>query len=194
LTPDWHPVCTMNPYQFRLAELSDVPELQALITVSIRTLGLSDYSSAQIEGALLGAFGVDTQLIRDQTYFVAQSADGTLVACGGYSFRRTLFGSDQRSERDSTDLDPTVDAAKIRAFFVHPDHVRKGLGTQLLELSEKGAQRLGFSRFEMMATLPGVRLYQMMGYQPTQLIQYPLPNGEKIPFMPMYKSVPSSSR
>jgi len=177
-----------SPYRCRFAEPHDVPALQALIAQSIRSLGTADYSSAQIEGALLGAFGVDTQLIQDQTYFVVEVDGEGVVACGGFSFRRTLFGSDHRADRDASSLDPRVDAAKIRAFFVHPDHARRGLGSALLARSEQGAGELGFTRFEMMATLPGVRLYEVHGYRPTQQALYPLPNGETIPFVAMHKT------
>jgi GNAT superfamily N-acetyltransferase len=179
----------VDTIQYRLAQFNDVAALKALIAASIRALGLNDYTVAQIEGALLGAFGVDTQLIHDQTYFVATDSLGSIVGCGGYSFRRTLFGGDQAIERDAADLNPRSDAAKIRAFFVHPQYARRGIGRELLNLSEQGAKAMGFHRFEMMATLPGVRLYEVMGYQALSPIEYPLPNGESIRFVPMHKSV-----
>jgi hypothetical protein len=100
-------------FQIRNATLDDKAELVELIARSARELSAGDYTPAQVEGALRGAFGVDTQLITDRTYFVAE-ADGKLVACGGWSKRRTLFGSDARSGRDAAELDPAVDAAKIR--------------------------------------------------------------------------------
>src|SRR5271154_6688335 len=102
----------------RTATGADIPHLEALIARSARGLSTNDYRSSQIEGALRGAFGVDTQLLADQTYFVAEE-DGRLVACGGWSFRSTLFGGDARSGRDSSNLDPLTQAAKIRAFFVY---------------------------------------------------------------------------
>src|SRR5215471_367503 len=103
-------------FVIRPATLKEVALLEDLIQRSIRTLGAGDYTRAQIDAALLGAFGVDTQLIRDRTYFVMMDGE-VIVACGGWSKRRTLFGSDARSERDAAELDPAHDAAKIRAFF-----------------------------------------------------------------------------
>jgi GNAT superfamily N-acetyltransferase len=176
-------------YQLRKASLTEVPAIGALIARSIRRLGASDYTSAQIEAALMGAFGVDTSLIRDQTYFVVVSCGGSLLACGGWSRRRTLFGGDTRVERDDDLLDPQVDAARIRAFFVDPAHVRRGLGRLMLDHCEAEAVRSGFSRFELMATLPGKRLYERCGYTARGPLSYPLPGGERITFVPMWKAL-----
>jgi GNAT superfamily N-acetyltransferase len=175
-------------YQLRVARLQDEPALRELIARSIRALGSADYSPEQIEAALRGAFGVDTQLIRDGTYFVVVTTPGEIVACGGWSRRRTLFGSDTRDERDESWLDPRTDAAKVRAFFVDPAHARRGLGRLILERSEAEAAGAGFSRLELMATLPGVRLYEKCGYLAQTCIVHPLPGGLSIVFVPMSKA------
>lgn len=181
----------MNEFTLRRARLADVPALQSLIAISARALGQRDYTPQQIEGALRGAFGVDTQLIRDGSYFVIEAGD-RLAGCGGWSRRRTLFGSDSRAGRDATELDPAVDAAKIRAFFIHPDFARRGLGTRLLERCEDDAASHGFTRLEMMATLPGVRLYAARGYQGASPVEWPLGEGLSIRFLPMSKPAPPS--
>ncbi len=174
-------------YELRKATLDDQPYLRQLIARSIRALGAGDYSQEQIEAALQGAFGVDSGLIRDGTYFVAVTDTGEIVACGGWSRRRTLFGSDERADRDESNLDPRTDAAKIRAFFVDPAHARRGLGRALLERSETEAIAAGFTVFELMATLPGVRLYEKFGYEAGEAVAYPLPGGLTIRFVPMRK-------
>ena len=174
-------------FTLREATLFDRPALTALIATSARALSRADYSEAQIEGALRGAFGVDTQLIHDGSYFLIE-ANGRLAACGGWSRRRTLFGGDARADRDSGELDPQVDAARIRAFFIHPDFARRGLGTMLLEHCERQAAARGFRRFEMMATLPGVRLYAARGYVPGAPVEWPLGEGLSIAFLPMSKT------
>jgi GNAT superfamily N-acetyltransferase len=180
-------------FTLRAATLADVPAIRALIEISAHALSVGDYTREQIDGALQGAFGVDTQLLKDGSYFVAQSAARTgaplLAGCGGWSFRRTLFGGDARTDRDPQPLDPRVDAAKIRAFFVHPDWARRGIGAALLERCEQAAHAAGFRRFELMATLPGVRLYQARGYVPGEMIHWSLPNGLSIQFIPMTKQV-----
>jgi GNAT superfamily N-acetyltransferase len=176
-------------YRLRVATLEDEPTLRRLIARSIRELGAPDYSPAQIEAALRGAFGVDTNLIRDGTYFVVLAESGEIVACGGWSRRRTLFGSDTRAQRDDSYLDPRAEAAKIRAFFVDPAHVRRGLGRSILERSEAEARRAGFSVFELMATLPGARLYEKCGYVASEPISYALPDGLSIRFVPMSKRI-----
>lgn len=175
-------------WHLRPATAADSAQIQELIGRSIRALGAADYSAEQIEGALKGAFGLDTQLIADGTYFVVES-EGRLVGCGGWSYRRTLFGGDARADRDAGALDPKVDAAKIRAFFVDPTAARQGIGTALLERCESEAHRRGFQRTEMMATLPGVRLYEARGYVPGERVHYPLPSGLSIDFVPMSKEL-----
>jgi GNAT superfamily N-acetyltransferase len=176
-------------FVIRHATTDDIPAMQSLIARSAHGLSVGDYSAAQVDGALAGAFGVDTQLLRDRTYFVVCARDA-LVGCGGWSFRRTLFGSDARADRDPEQLDPERDAAKIRAFFVHPDWARRGIGTALLEHCEREALKHGFRRFELMATLPGVRLYGARGYVGAAPIQWPVPGGISIQFVPMSKTVP----
>jgi GNAT superfamily N-acetyltransferase len=182
-----------DPFTLRAATLADVPAIRELIRSSAHALSVGDYTPEQIEGALQGAFGVDTQLLKDGSYFVAESqAPGgapPLAGCGGWSFRRTLFGGDARTDRDPQPLDPRQDAAKIRAFFVHPDWARRGVGAALLERCEQAARAAGFRRCELMATLPGVRLYQARGYLPGEMIHWPLPNGLTIQFIPMSKQV-----
>jgi len=172
----------------RHATLDDKAELTSLIARSARELSAGDYTPEQVEGALRGAFGIDTQLIQDRTYFVAE-AEGRLVACGGWSKRRTLFGSDARSGRDAAELDPATDAAKIRAFFVDPAYARRGLGSAILARCESEAMACGFRSFEMMATLPGARLYSRYGYSGTERVQYEMEPGLTIEFIPMKKKL-----
>ena len=137
-------------------------------------------------------FGVDTQLIADGTYFVALASEAgkpAIAACGGWSKRKTLFGSDHYASREDALLDPAHDAAKIRAFFVHPEWARRGIGTQLLELCEAAARQAGFRRFEMGATLAGVPLYRARGYTAGEQRDVPLGPGFTLPIIYMVKSV-----
>ncbi len=174
-------------YTLRVAGLADVGELDLLIGASARGVGAQHYAEAVIEGALQGAFGVDTQLLRDGTYFAVEH-HGRIVAAGGWGRRRTLFGSDARSGREPELLDPNIDRARIRAFFVHPDHVRRGLGTALLCASEAAARKEGFLGFEMMATLTGRPLYQRFGYVGDTAIHHPVGENLTIEFYPMARS------
>ncbi len=177
-------------YRLRTASAADKPALEALIARSARGLGAPDYTPAQIEGALRGAFGVDSQLVADGTYFVVED-DGAIAGCGGWSRRRTLFGGDTHVQRDAGTLDPTVDAAKIRAFFVDPAHARKGAGRLLLDHCEAEARAVGFARFELMATLPGRKLYEVCGYVAAAPVQHELAPGLAITFVPMRKDAPA---
>jgi GNAT superfamily N-acetyltransferase len=170
----------------RKAALDDVPALVRLIADSARGLSQDDYTSEQIETALGAAWGVDTELIRDGTYFVAEARAET-VGCGGWSRRRTLFGGDAQGGRQSELLDPAKDSARIRAFFVHPDWARLGIGDALLDRCEAEARTNGFESIELLATLPGWRLYSARGYAGDRRAAYPLADGLTIEFVPMRK-------
>jgi GNAT superfamily N-acetyltransferase len=176
-----------DPVRIRKATLADVPAIQSLIATSARTLGAGDYTAGQIEAALLGVWGVDTEIIRDETYFVGE-ADDELVLCGGWSRRATLFGGDAYDQRESRLLDPRTEAARIRAFFVHPDWARRGLGSRLLALCEGEARAAGFVVAELVATLPGQRLYARHGYVATGRRSDALPGGLTIESVPMRKA------
>jgi GNAT superfamily N-acetyltransferase len=212
--------------QIRVATTEDVPVLQELIAASVRALQAGDYTAAQIDGALRTVFGVDSQLVADGTYLVAeagadevaglargprdaaveaatrQTGGGPLKAqgeqpelpvlpriagCGGWSKRKTLYGGDRWTCRQDSLLDPAMDAAKIRAFFVHPAWARRGVGTLILDACEAAARTAGFSRFEMGATLTGAKLFGVMGYVAVRGIEVPLDNGEVLPVIHMEK-------
>ena len=192
--------------RIRAATESDVPAIQELITVSVNELQASDYTGEQRTAALNSVFGVDSQLIEDGTYLVAearpsdpaapeaQDADEKSIAgmprlagCGGWSKRKTLFGGDQWTARQDDLLDPAHDAAKIRAFFVHPLWARRGLGTKILEACEAGAREAGFKKYEMGATLTGVKLFEARGYIPMRKIEISIGEGLTLPIVHMEK-------
>jgi GNAT superfamily N-acetyltransferase len=186
--------------RLRLAVPEDVPGLHQLIDASVRGLQTRDYTPAQIEGALKTVFGVDSQLIADGTYIVAEAGptaighgeprnapSRTIVGCGGWSKRKTLYGSDHWTGREDALLDPLRDAAKIRAFFIHPDWARRGVGTLILQACEDAARAAGFTRYEMGATLTGAKLFGVKGYIAVKPISIPLVNGESLPVIHMEK-------
>jgi GNAT superfamily N-acetyltransferase len=180
-------------FTIRPATSADIPALTPLIEQSVRVLQRNDYSTEQLEAALGTAYGVDTQLIADGTYYVVEvvgpGGETKLVACGGWSMRKTLYGSDHGPYRDSALMDPARDAAKIRAFFVHPDWTRRGLATLILKTCEEAAYARGFRRFEMGATLTGVPMYAARGYAEIERIEVPLPKGLTLPVVRMGKTI-----
>ena len=174
------------PVTTRLATFEDIPRLNELIALSVRGLSTGYYTPNQIESAIKYVFGVDTQLVTDGTYFVAQIGDA-VVGCGGWSKRNTLYGGDQHKEIEDPLLDPEHDAARIRAFFVHPNHARQGVGRHIIDVCETAAKNNGFTSFELGATLPGVPLYAAMGYEAIERIDAPLPDGELLGIVKMKK-------
>jgi GNAT superfamily N-acetyltransferase len=178
-------------FQIRKAITADIPRLREVIEASVRGLQVEHYSPAQIEGALQSVYGVDCQLIVDGTYFVVEVSDSQnteIVACGGWSQRKTLYGGDQFAGREDSVLDPARDAAKIRAFFVHPKWARRGIGGLILEACENAARDAGFTRLEMGATLSGVAFYRAKGYVEIENQLVPLGKGELLRIVKMAKS------
>ena len=177
----------------RRAVAADIPVLESLIDLSVRGLQAEDYTAAQIDEALRSVYGVDTQLIADGTYFAAEAAMGdgsTVVGCGGWSKRKTLYGGDRFAGREDLLLDPAKgEAAKIRAFFVHPQWARRGIGGMILEACENAAIAAGFTRLEMGATLTGVPFYRIKGYAELEHIEVPMPGGTALPIVRMAKTV-----
>jgi GNAT superfamily N-acetyltransferase len=179
--------------QIRKAIAAYVPRLREIIETSVRGLQANDYSPAQIEGALQSVYSVDSQLIADGTYLVAEDisqSDPVIVACGGWSKRKTLYGGDQYARREDSLLDPACDAAKIRAFFVHPKYARQGIGSMILRACEDAARAAGFMRLEMGATLSGVAFYKARGYVEVENQAVPLSNGETLLIVKMTKEIP----
>jgi GNAT superfamily N-acetyltransferase len=173
-------------YQVRHATLDDREAITRLIADSARRLSREHYDDAQIEAAIASVFGVDSTLIEDGTYFVAEQ-DGTLIGCGGWSKRKTLFGGDQFSHRDTAMIDPASEPSRIRAFFVHPEHARKGVARAILSICEREAKAHGFRALELLSTLPGIKFYEANGYSPMGDFDLELPGGVKVQFVPMRK-------
>ena len=173
----------------RLAQAGDVPVIRALIDASVRGLNAGHYSDAQVEESLVAVFGVDSQLLEDGTYFVI-TADNAVVASGGWSRRSTLYGGDQ-VKRGGPDplLDPAIDAARIRAFYVAPTHARRGLARQLYAACESAAVAAGFRRFQLGATLPGVPLYEALGFRALGPADFPMPSGATLPIIRMERDI-----
>jgi GNAT superfamily N-acetyltransferase len=190
-------------FTIRQAVHTDIPMLRKLIEVSVRGLQARDYSPSQIESALATVYGVDSQLIADGTYFVVEVAIAAdqavqaishrsellIVGCGGWSRRKTLFGADHWTDREDSLLSPEQDAAKIRAFFVHPDWARRGIGSMILVACERAAADAGFTRLEMGATLSGLPFYRARGYIALEELVVRLANGESLPIIRMKKRV-----
>ncbi len=194
-----HPVT----FTIRKARPEDVPVLKTLIELSVRGLQAQDYTPTQIERALATVYGVDSQLIADGTYFAVEARAGAdrtkdptsdprpsrIVGCGGWSKRKTLYGGDHWTGREDSLLDPQTDTAKIRAFFVHPDWVRRGVGSIILDTCEAAALAEGFQSLEMGATLTGIPFYRARGYAELESLGVPLANGESLPIVRMAKRV-----
>jgi len=175
-------------WPLRLAREQDAPALERLIELTVRTSLARHYSAAQLAVALGPVFGLDRQLVRDGTYFVVENA-GEIIACGGWSKRLAVYGGDRDRAGADTELNPATDAARVRAFFVHPDWERRGIGRALLKASEQAIRDAGFSRIELVATLAGEPLYARFGYNVVERHDAPMPSGMTIAAVRMTKSL-----
>ena len=177
MTPIGHP-------ELRIAHTGDLAALRELIDSSVRALSSGYNTPQQIDSALRYVFGVDTQLLADRTYYVMEEC-GKVVAAGGWSHRRTLFGGDQHKLGEDPELDPAREPARIRAFFVHPAWVRRGLARRLFDECAAAARAHGFSALELGATLPGQPLYHALGFTAVESIEVRMPDGETLPVIRM---------
>lgn len=174
----------------RLARRDDLGALKALMDAAISELQKPFLDQRQIESSR-AIMGLDTLLIDDGTYFIVE-ADGQLAGCGGWSRRATLYGGDQTPGRSAALLDPTRDAARIRAMYTHPQHARQGVGRLILSLCEEAASAEGFKRMELMATLSGEPLYRACGYEPIEAVSDDR-GGVAVPLLRMGKSLRRTS-
>ncbi len=174
-------------FSIRLAREHDITALEVLIPLSVRVLQAPFYTSAQMEAALGPVFGVDRQLISDGTYFIVEYS-GHVVGCGGWSRRSAVFGGDRARPAEDAALDPAREPARIRAFFVHPDWARRGIGRSILSACESAICAAGFRDAVLVATLAGEPLYASFGYSVTERYEIPLSDGLMLPVVRMVKS------
>ena len=172
----------------RFAHTADIPRLQDLIVRSGRELSVGYYTEEQADAITRHVFGVDSQLIADQTYFVIEHSR-ELVACGGWSRRRTLFGGDKAKAGPDPLLDPATEPARIRAFFVAPHMARRGLGSRLMGRCVTDADAAGFRTLELVATLPGEPLYLASGFTVVERFELALPGAIAVPVSRMRRSL-----
>ena len=173
-------------WMIRVAREDDIPELEKLIPLSVRALQEPYYSPAQREAALGPVFGVDCQLIQDGTYFVVEH-EKQIIGCGGWSKRHALFGGSSELAPDTPELNPKQHPARIRAFFVHPQWARRGIGRAILVACETALQETGFHKAELVATLAGEPLYAALGFVALQRYEIELPNQLSLPAVRMGK-------
>lgn len=170
----------------RLATEADLPALRSVMARAIAELQTGFLTPVQVT-ASAAVMGLDTRLIADRTYFIAELS-GKLAGCGGWSRRATLYGGDHSAGRDARLLDPATEPARVRAMYTHPDFIRRGIGRAILAACEAAAAEAGFVRVELMATLAGQPLYHAAGYLPIEAIN-DASGGVPVPLVRMGKDI-----
>jgi GNAT superfamily N-acetyltransferase len=173
-------------FTHRVATMEDLDALREVMRRSIETLQDSFLTPEQVR-ASHKVMGLDTQLVKDGTYFVVECG-GRIAGCGGWSWRSTLYGGDASVvSREPRALDPATEPARIRAMYTDPDFARRGVGRLVLHLCEEAAAAAGFHRATMMATMSGVPLYEACGYAPVEAVQESVVDGVTVPLVRMEK-------
>jgi len=175
----------------RIARQADIENIRELMQLAIAENMKAFHTASEIEAAK-ETMGVDKTLIEDGTYFLIEAVregETSLVGCGGWGKRKTLYGGDHTVGRDDSLSDPSIDAARIRAMYTHPDWTRRGIGTLLLDLGEDAARAAGFRAIELGSTLPGEPLYKARGYIEVERKVEIAANGAENTIIKMQKSL-----
>ena len=178
----------MESADLRLARLDEADAIDVLMKASTADLFPHFYDARQTAAAVRHIASVDRTLIGDGTYFVIE-ADGELVACGGWSRRDKLYTGSGEGAGDARLLDPATEPARVRAMFVRPDWTRRGLGTRILEACQAAAREEGFGVLALVATLPGLPLYERFGFVVTERVEVRMPDGTAIPCAAMERPI-----
>jgi len=179
-------------FKFRKANLNDIDELEHLIELSAKSINSLFYTESEINAALGNVWAVDKQLLIDQTYWIVENLEGIVIGCGGWSKRKLLFGKPKSLTQTESELKPGLDPARIRAFFVHPEYTRRGIGKKLLIKSEIEAQFGGYNSLELVATLSGEKLFSAQGYKKIKTFELNLGNGITNKVVLMNKTIAST--
>jgi GNAT superfamily N-acetyltransferase len=177
----------------RLARPADAPAIAELMRASVLELFPRYYDERQTASAAVHVAHLDMRLIEDGTYFVHE-AGGEVVACGGWSRRSKLFTGRGAGADDDRLLDPSTEAARVRAMFVRSDWTRRGLGRAILDACEAAARAEGFTRLVLGATLPGEPLYRAFGFRELERFPMTMPDGVTIECVVMERPISPGPR
>lgn len=130
--------------QFRLAKSEDLEKVLELQSSSIKLMS-SDYNPRQIESLVRSQFSA--RLRSNEIVFLASYKD-ELVGFACLDINSFQFGGFQ-----------------IGGVYVHPNFVRQGIGTQLLELIEKTAIEKGCQVISVLSSLTACNFYKARGYK-----------------------------
>ena len=173
----------------RVAEPTDAFGVSALMTASAAGLFPAYYDEQQTASAIDHVARVDPRLLEDGTYYVLE-VGADMVACGGWSRRFRPYTGSGDSPDDRRLLDPATEAGHVRAMFVRPDWTRRGLGRRIIAECERAALTEGFHRLDLVATLPGVPLYEACGFVADALVEdIVLVDGTRLPCLAMSKTI-----
>lgn len=140
----------------RIATPADATAVSRLLDASYRTLFAPDYAPEVLIRALPLMTRANERLLSTGTFFVVEGPGGQVVGCGGWSKELPGTGA----------VSPGL--AHIRHFATHPDWLRKGIASRILERCQTEARAQGIERFLCFSSRSAAEFYRAHGFQALQ--------------------------
>ena len=112
-------------------------------------------------------------LLRSGSYYVAETATGTFVGCGGWTKERP------------GDREILAGVAHIRHFGVHPEWARRGVGRAIYARCCEDATVAGVEKFECYSSINGEVFYAALGFKRLEEIVVEMPDCGSFPSVHM---------
>lgn len=164
-------------FTVRIATPGDAARVGELLSASYSELMPSAYDAAALAPVLGAMTRANPALLATGTYFAAETGDGRLVGCGGWTPERPGSG----------DVSPGL--GHIRHFATHPNWIGRGIGRAIYDRCETQARAAGLERFECYASLNAEKFYAALGFTPVRNFEVEMGESLKFPSVLMLRSL-----
>jgi N-acetylglutamate synthase-like GNAT family acetyltransferase len=82
-----------------------------------------------------------------------------------------------------------AEAGRLDAVFVHPAHMRRGIGTKIVQFLESVAVAHGLEALNLESTLNAAPFYRTCGFEGNEVSTYVSPRGVSLDCIRMVKSI-----
>lgn len=150
----------------RKARKDDAQEIWGIRNAAIRSQCQGHYSPEELDIWTDGEMAEQFIKVIEDRFYVATS-DGHVVGTGMIN----------------------LESGKVDAIFVHPSHMRTGIGRQVLSHLEKLALDAGLAQLSLDSTLNAAPFYRGCGFVGDSVAKYESPRGISLDCIPMIKSL-----